>query len=394
MNKELLKILYKSNYVVGDINKSKFLFENTIGLMESKRTEQDAHNFLVKNNIPEQQIPDLINKFKEIDKTKNQTLLLPMASAFIEIKDINSIKGVFSEISELINKGRIKRFEKTKRGYILNDDTYENFLSLNEYIHGIQQMGGGEKYLEKVSQKIDVKPIWENNRFVIFAGDSPKTCISLKGSGQLSNKRLPFCIGWYGGNMWQSYRTQKTSTFYYVGDKTKSSDDPLHVVVVDALDPKIAGNLGYNAPFELTDYSNSTGNIAEFGKDVASYIEHLKKNGVPFDELFKHKPKTEEEKMLEQLYNKHPPYNLKDFLNLATTARKMGYQSDLSDAELNYKLQSNWIGLGKRLSDDQFNYLLQHINTKGAYELLKQYVSSGIPLSRDEMNKLVDEADK
>lgn len=192
--------------------------------------------------------------------------------------------------------------------------------------------------------------------------------------------------------MWQSYRDTKDSSFYYVADKSRSKEDPLHVVVVDSLNPEVAKQKGYNASVELTDYNNNTGTIAEYGSDFKKYLEYLKSKGVPVEKM-QHKEKTEEETLTTGLL-KNNIKDLKSFLNLGDLAKQNGLKTDLSDAELNFKLQSQYIGRGKRLTEEQFNYLMTHINKKAAHHLIKQYVSTGKPISKYEMEKLLEEANK
>ena len=57
---------------------------------------------------------------------------------------------------------------------------------------------------------------------------------------------------------------------------------------------------------ELTDASNATGNISEYGDDAEAYIKYLESAGVPVDKMA-HKPKTpqedKEEKLLKPKYH-------------------------------------------------------------------------------------------
>jgi hypothetical protein len=88
----------------------------------------------------------------------------------------------------------------------------------------------------------------------------------------------------------------------------------------------------------LTDENNTTGNIAEFGKDVAAYQKYLSSKGINVNEL-KNNPKTPKEKQEQELLGNQ---------NLSLEWFK----------KLSFEYKSKYIGRGHLLSDEQFNYLL------------------------------------
>jgi hypothetical protein len=183
--------------------------------------------------------------------------------------------------------------------------------------------------------------------------------------------------------MWQSYRDEKASTFYYIFDKKRPFEDPLHMVVFDAVDPQYAKQQGYNAPVELTDKDNTTGKISEFGNDFQAYIDYLKKNGVPVEKMM-HEPHTKEEKLALALLGS-PNESLEWFKSLGKTYKEMadekGYDIPIENVtQLTYKLMSQYIGRGHRLSKDQWNYLWNLRKTKAAEKLIDQYLNTGIAI--------------
>ena len=162
-------------------------------------------------------------------------------------------------------------------------------------------------------------------------------------------KGMSWCIAQPANHMWQTYRDNQNSTFYFVFDGTRSENDPLRRVAVDAS----------KRGLQLTDVKNTTGVIAEFGKDVNKYMEYLQAHGVDISQ-FKNDPPTEQEER-EKVLQKNI-YNLQDFINLPQT---------YPDIENVY---SKYIGRGHSLKNEQLQWLIDHkLN-----HLVEQYISTGL----------------
>ena len=370
------------------INVRKIINEEINTLFESRKTEELAVNALTKNNIAD--IDSLINQFKEIDKTQNQILLPGLAKAYVEHPNINDLKGVFETIGEQLNKKQIKQFVASKKGYAIDGKQFSNWLELSGHIHHQQQQSQTDDEIGdvKIGGKTET-PIWENDKIEIYDGRDKNKCINY-GEGGISGEKYGFCIGIQGGGMHQSYRDSKASTFWYVFDKTKELSDPLHMVVVDAVDPEFGKQQGYDAPYELTDKNNYSPptKIAEFGSDVMGYLNYLKSQGVPVEQILKHEPHSEEEKMtISLLKQKNPDLNW--FKSLGELAHKEGLGTDQDANKLTFKLQSQYIGREHQLSDEQFMYLWPNRKHAGAFRLLKQLVNTGLALPESQFNVLV-----
>lgn len=370
------------------LNIRKIINEEINSLFETKQTEELAVNALTKNNIAD--IDNLLNQFKEIDKTESKLLLPGLAKAYIEHPNITDLRGVFDTISNGINKKQIKQFVASKKGYMIDDKRFKDWLELSGHIHHQQQQAQTDDEVTDV--KIGGKretPIWNNDKIEIYDGRDKNKCVSY-GAGGITGENYGFCIGIQGGGMHQSYRDEKASTFWYVFDKTKELSDPLHMVVVDPIDPEWAKQQGNETGYELTDadnYSPPT-KIAEFGSDVNGYLNYLKSQGVPVEQVLKNEPHSEEEKMtIALLKQKNPDLNW--FKSLGELAHKEGLGTDQDANKLTFKLQSQYIGRGHQLSDEQFMYLWPNRKHAGAFRLLKQLVNTGLALPESQFNALV-----
>lgn len=307
-------------------------------LLESKATEAQAMNILKKSGIesPENILSNLI----KIDKSKNQVNLPAMA--YLKSKgnaEENDLELIFNKYIELVDKKRVKPIQTTKKGLVIGNKVFTDFLRFAEFIDGeVGKYSLGKPKSVSVEDEFEAedKPIWSGNNIDIYDGNDVGKCIRYTG-GQLTGKSYGFCIGQPGNTMFQSYRDSKVSTFYFIVDRNKfkkeenggvNLDDPLHVVVLD--------NTKYGV--ELTDGNNTTGNIAEFGSDSEGYLNYLKSKGVPVDKLV-NKPKTPEEEEEQKLLGR-PNDDLAWF------------------KKLSYDYKSKYIGRGHSLTDAQFDYLL------------------------------------
>jgi len=374
MNEKLKRLLYLVEYN-NKTNKT-VLKENVEQLFESKQTEAQALKILQKNNpsANETQLNALIEQFKQMDRSKNQILLPFIATMHNEEPDVRRLSRTVESINGLMEENKIRTILINQQGkYEIDGRTYDNYLRLTEFIHSLEAMDKGlEKYKEQmITIDTDETPLFENDKIVIYDGNEVGKCIKY-GKGALTGRKdsYSFCIGQPdpSSNLWQSYRDRTVSTFYYVVDKARTLDDPLHLVVVDHQE-------GNN--FALTDVNNSTGTIAEFGTDVDAYFNYLKSKGVDVDKVFEHKPVTPEEARINKLLGTQND-SLEWFRNLDP------------DPVENFKLQMNYIGRGHRLSNEQFKYLWSlYERVPGAYHLLMKYVDTGLALPESQFNILV-----
>jgi hypothetical protein len=309
-------------------------------LLESKATEQQSKNILTNGGVDN--IDDVLNKFIERDKSNNQKNLPIMSYLYTTgYNDIKNIIDVVNEYDELVVKNRVKPIQVTKKGLVMGNKVFNDFIKFSEYIHGETN-----KYSKKdsgssvgVDFKAEVKPLWSGNNIDIYEGDNVGKCINYS-MGGLTGKAYRFCIGQPGNTMYKSYRDSKTSSFYFIVDRNRfgknedgsvNLDDPLHMVVFDVTKHGV----------ELTDVNNITVPISEFGKDVNVYVNYLKSKGVPVEKMV-NRPKTDKEEEEERL---------------------LGGKNDSLEwfMKLPIEYKSAYIGRGHKLTDDQFDYLIGDI---------------------------------
>jgi hypothetical protein len=337
-------------------------------VLESKKTEEQAQDILLKSKFSEEEIFKIINELKKIDTSENQKYLPMMATVFSwGEKNYETIKDIFDDYDELFLNNNIgKMFSSNMRIKILEKDgkekEFNDFLKFTEYIHGIRDNAYKKKYGYSYEEyKSEDTPILSSNGIDIYEANSVGKCIKYT-QGKLTGKYYSFCIGQPMNTMYQSYRDKKVSTFYFIVDrnrfKTNSNgsvnlDDPLHIVVLDVTSYGI----------ELTDANNTTGKVAEYGTNVDGYVSYLKSKGIPVDRLV-NKPKTPEEKEEEELLG-----NTNDSLEWFM--------------QLPYEMKSKYIGRGHKLTDEQFDIILSD------KKLLNQYLNIGNTLS-DSQFKIIE----
>ena len=314
-----------------------------IDLFESRATEATGLAVLNKANVesPEK----VISYFASNDKSQNQKNIPFMAVLYAGgYQDLGNIVDVMNDYNELADKKRVAPLQVSKGRLMVGTNVFDNFIKFSEFIHGEKGKYGEKPVSSSVTrdeediQAMD-KPIWSGNGIDIYDGVDIGRCIKYT-QGGLTGKAYSFCIGRPvgSGNMYQSYRDTQTSTFYFIVDKNRMStnedgsidlSDPLHIVVFDRAQRGIL----------LTDQTNDTGTIAEYGTDVDGYVNYLKSKGVPVDEVLKNRPKTEQEKLEDKLLGKRNE-SLEWFIKLP------------------FDYKSKYIGRGHLLSDDQFDYLI------------------------------------
>jgi len=366
--KTLTEEIKRQQTLMGITINTPVLRESVDLLSESKQTEQQAINVLKQAKKDDNTAQSAVSQFKQFDATKNQVLLPIMAKAYIENRgNVQELGALFTTVSDMINSNKLGIPIISNNGYTVNNKTFPDYLKFAEFIHGTEQMSKGHaEWKGSIGVDGDEPPIWPtdpNNKsgIKIYDGNDVGKCIRY-GSGGLTGKAYDFCIGKAGlGNMWQSYRDSKTSTFYYIVDSNRDFSDPLHIVVADHTQH------GY----ELTDRSNVTRNIAQYGGDVDAYFQYLQSKGVPTN-IFVNKPKTQGE---------------------TADQEKLGSENgDLKWFQaLSYDEKSKYVGRGHLLSDDQFKYLWQFRNNDGAFRILHQYVDTGQAIPENQFNILVGE---
>ena len=318
---------------------------------ESRQTEKQALKLIDDND-------KLLNDFKDIDTSKNQILLPIIAYFYNQNNDLDTLNQIFSKIPNLLDK-KLLTIQYTKNGILIKNDLFTDFIKFSEKIDAMDS-AISYKNREKLNKKnlknntndldddLD-KPIFNKNGIKIFKGTDIGSCIRL-GKGEA------FCISQPSNNMYQSYRDSKNSSFYFIYDDNNKSN-PLNIVVFD--------NTNYGV--ELTDKKNNTGNIYKYGTETKPYIEYLNSKGVDTNSLLINIPKSDIENKEQKLIGKKNE-DLKWFINLSPD------------------FKSKYIGRGFKLSNKQFDYLIDN----NLDSLLKQHLNIGVQISKYQFNKIED----
>jgi hypothetical protein len=331
-------------------------------LIESKKTEELSITILNRRGFTgkEQKILDYLKQF---DETQNQILLPAMSIMFSETTKLDS---VFRKLNELVENRHVTPPNVTRNMELtIGDQTFkpDNVLNFSEFIDGLyeRKMSSRKEKPELTKERTSDTPIFNNNGIKIYDANDKNKCI-IYTQGGVTGKKYSFCIGQYINNMYQSYRDNRVSTFYFLVDQNRDFEsDPLHIVVIDHTKNE----------FLLTDASNNTGTISEFGNNVGDYFNYLKTKGVNVD-IFKHRPKSEEEK--------------KEDKELGDEYHDLNWFKQLS-----YDYKSKYIGRGHQLGDEQFSYLWGDRKSKGFADLLKQYLNNGITISDNQFKLLTSD---
>jgi len=342
-----------------------------ITLLESKQTEELGKNILKGKGIPENDIENIVNDFKNGDRSQNQKNIpimcffydsnIPTNQIISEINDFNLLMDNRKITTENFGKkGLTIKYKGTNGEDIGKTYTPNDWLSFTELIHGQLQIfnRSREKSSEYETTKYDEEksanlPIYmKGDNINVYEAKGKKDCINYTHS--LTNKTYTFCIGRTepSQNMYNSYRNTRSAKFYYIVDLNKMDkpNDPLHMVVLQT-------NLLPQKSITLTDANNTSGNIAEYGSEVDGYLEYLKSKGIDTDK-FEYSELTETEKYTNRLVGQ-PIGELETLLNLDNPSNPNYKKPDIeieSDLE-NYYL-GQYIDRGHTLTDKQFDYFL------------------------------------
>jgi hypothetical protein len=327
-------------------------------ITETRKTEDEAYNILKNAGIDENNAKELINRFNQNDTSENKIRTPIMAILYVNSleKDETFEKNLYDIMRRyevlFAQHQSIKALRHANGKIYIGDYEVRGdnpYLDFEEKVHAKENMTnvGGKISKADIQSTEDKKPIWENENLAIYDASTREICIKFGQGGLIGGQKYPFCIGLLGGsNRFFSYRKNSGSSFYYILDKTRIKEvedngdvkldlsDPLHVVVYD---------VQRGGKIELTDFTNSTGSINEFGRDVKAYQQYLTSLGAPI-EIMKHRPETEEEK---------------------ETIKMIGQENKSLDwwVKLPYKYKEMYIESGFPLTDEQFDYIIDNMSS-------------------------------
>lgn len=285
---------------------------------------------------------------KKIDKSKNNKNL-PFMCIFYKEEDSEDILLMYFDRYEiLLQKNKIKPLQyKNSKVYL--DDKPCDFLNFTEIIDFEYSKISEKPKLKKEDIVFDLEPIFSNGYVDIYEADTKEKAIKL---GCISNPE--FCISRTDStNMFNAYKSQLDSSWYFIIDKLREDNDPLRVVVLDINDKQP----------NITDMDNKTNDVAEYGKDMRGYMEFLK----------------DEYDVPTKLFKKHEMPK-----ELAEMNKKVKNQNDDLEwfKKLSYDEKLLYMNRPQNISDEQFDLVADND------DLVKSYASRGIPLSKHQLDSL------
>jgi hypothetical protein len=341
-------------------------------LFESKQTEDDGKRILKTKGVSDSDIENIINDFKNGDTSQNQKNIPIMCFFYGEgnnqliINEINNFNDLI--IKQKINLKSYNSNELTviyKERTVVNNEVKEenvektftpnNWIEFTELIHGLSQTLTSKKYnVSFKKEEVTNLPIFlEGDNIKIYEARGKNDCI--KYTHALTNKTYRFCIGNPSpvSNMYNTYRTRDGAKFYFILDldRMDEKNDPLHMVVLQT-------NTIPSRHIILTDENNTSGFIAEYGKDVDAYLKYLESKGIDTDK-FEFVELTEAEKYTNKLV-RNQISDIDTLLSL-DNPNNPNYrvpETEIESDKENYYLRQ-YIDQGHQLTDEQFNFFLE-----------------------------------
>jgi ribosomal protein S18 acetylase RimI-like enzyme len=161
-----------------------------------------------------------LDKLMSLDKTPTKKHAVKLADYYVEVKDLGIIESYYNRFIENgnLNTKDINQWKTFK--------DFENIVDSSNV------------KVSKAFGEIEEKPIYEDDKIRVFHGDSKEKCIKLSNG-------YTFCIGRNdGGNLYNHYRYNAETTFYFIRFKEKSNrldqsskkyEDEDHYIVIQAL---------------------------------------------------------------------------------------------------------------------------------------------------------------
>jgi hypothetical protein len=366
--KNVLALLLEASQY--DIEAEKIISSDIISkLMDDGVSNEEAQERA--NEESKKIAAQLISKAKEdtyLKQKSNSIVLLALLYTWEDSIQNVVING--SKYIKLLLKNKIGNFEIRKPYKTMaikksdgKDLVIDNFIDFHQYVDGLDEDDAPKREVASAGDWVPTtdKPIMSSNGIDVYEGRSVGRCIEYSHYG-VTPTSYSFCIGAKGGgNAYSGYRVRHGSTFYFIVDKNRmpvkpdgslDTSDPLHIIVYD---------LQKDGTVQLTDSSNRTGHIAEFGTSVEGYQNYLKKMGIDYTK-FKNRPMSEEEKWTNEITkNTNPSVDfLIDLIKYGQSREEELEPGDKKVGALRYL--SHYIILGNPLSDEQFDWLYTRAN--------------------------------
>jgi hypothetical protein len=293
--------------------------------------------------------------------------------------DREAIKKYLSDFKKIATKKFKQMFDdirgvgvpKEKRTDVDAYKTFAELEALVDHVRGQVPVHGNPHFGEG-DIEVDIPPVFENDKIVVYYGDTPRACIKYKGSVPYS-----WCVARKdSGNLFYTYRFKDHEpAFYFVKNKEKTKKefglwniaqtafsgkfkDPWHFFVVQTVkgaDPTDQKKRQY-----FLTSANNDGDVQSSWSDIIKKEPELEGH----QEVFKSVPLAEDEREDRKLFSKG--ISDEDFAKLSYEKKnryldiRVGFDSELTDAKfksLPEDLRNKYMGFGLGLSDAQYEMI-------------------------------------
>jgi hypothetical protein len=310
---------------------------------------------------------------KIVDKY-NSIFKLLAAWMLARDSDEFAINDVVNHLNEYIKRKKLSpdnikvsksKIDKSIYEVTINENSYDDLMELIEFVHGEFPIVKQQENSKQIDT--DRTPVLTGDGIKIFKVDQAQDSRQLAGD-------TSWCIAYSGANnLWQSYRSNRASTFYIVWDENPPNPNQRKV----ALDFNNRGS-------EITDIPNRTGQVLSnnisfeyegetvTGNDIPTYLTYLRSKGVDIDaktinpetgkeeKVLQNKPLSEEEILASGLSsfvinNQHNMRTTVEDLKTWATGKfvlnapsEFGFIKEESKGE--FKIYEKGYGVGRKLS--------------------------------------------
>jgi hypothetical protein len=226
-----------------------------------------------------------------------------LLSAWLFARDFQKpqVDDIVRHLDPYIRKGQLKPGEiivSPSTVKIKNSEAFEELVPFVDYVHGEYPVAAKETKQPKTQEQAEDVPVATGDGIKIYQINSAND------GRRLVGKDTDWCIGYAGpNNMWQSYRSSQSSTFFVVYDEKPLSPNQ-RKVAVDFTKGQV----------QLTDIPNKTGHQLSNGMSWEDYSYYLRSKGVDLDakrinpetnkeeKIFQNKPITPQEQLVSNLF--------------------------------------------------------------------------------------------
>jgi hypothetical protein len=226
-----------------------------------------------------------------------------LLSAWLFARDFQKpqVDDIVRHLDPYIRKGQLKPGEiivSPSAVKIKDSESFYELVPFVDYVHGQYPVAAKETQQPKTQEQAEDVPVATGDGIKIYQINSAND------GRRLVGKDTDWCIGYAGpNNMWQSYRSNQSSTFFVVYDEKPPTPNQ-RKVAVDFTRGEV----------QLTDIPNKTGHQLSNGMYWDDYSDYLRSKGVDLDatrinpetnkkeNIFQNKPITPQEQLVSNLF--------------------------------------------------------------------------------------------